>query len=182
MFIQTEATPNPATLKFLPGCAVMETGTAYFTQVDDAGHSPLAMRIFGIEGVAGIFLGSDFITVTKQSATDWEALKTSVLASIMDHYTSGDAIIIISETTEGGNAADEGVVGQICELLDTRVRPMVAQDGGDIIFDRYEDGIVFLHMQGACAGCPSSGATLKNGVENMLKYYIPEIQEVRQIL
>jgi Fe-S cluster biogenesis protein NfuA len=137
--------------------------------------------MFEIGGVVGIFLGSDFITVTKQPDDDWDVLKSSVLSVIMDHYTSGDPVIVADEIGGTNGTQDEGVISQICELLDTRVRPMVAQDGGDIVFKGYEDGVVFLHMQGACAGCPSATQTLKHGVENMLRYYIPEIQEVRAI-
>jgi Fe-S cluster biogenesis protein NfuA len=179
MFIQTEQTPNPATLKFMPGCSVMESGTAYFTTDDEGARSPLARRMFAIDGVVGVFLGADFITITKQPDSDWEALKTYVLSSIMDHYTSGDLVIEADVPGVSVDGHDDEVINQICELLDTRVRPMVAQDGGDIVFKGYEDGIVYLHLQGACAGCPSASQTLKHGVENMLRYYIPEIQEVR---
>lgn len=181
MFIQTEATPNPATLKFLPGAAVMASGTANFSVADEAARSPLAQRLFSIEGVAGVFLGADFITATKYPDNDWDILKPRILSAIMDHYTSGDPVIN-ADAIETAHAQGDGqseVIDQICELLDTRVRPAVAQDGGDIVFKGYEDGIVYLTMQGACAGCPSSSATLKHGIENMLKYYIPEIVEVR---
>jgi len=181
MFIQTEATPNPATLKFLPGCAVMESGTANFTANDEAARSPLAQQLFTVDGVAGVFLGSDFITATKYPDNDWEALKPRILSAIMDHFTSGEPVVnadmMGAETNVEGE--QDAVVAQIIELLDTRVRPAVAQDGGDIVFKGFEDGIVYLTMQGACAGCPSSSATLKHGIENMLKYYIPEIVEVR---
>lgn len=184
MFIQTELTPNPATLKFLPGCAVMPEGTANFTRPEDAARSPLAQRLFAVEGVAGVFLGSDFVTVTKTIDCDWDSLKPIVLAAIMDHFTSGQPVV------EGaaGEAADDGddydddeITAQIKELIETRVRPAVAQDGGDIIFRGFEDGIVYLHMQGACSGCPSSTATLRHGIENMLRYYVPEVQEVRPV-
>lgn len=181
MFIQTEATPNPATLKFLPGNTVMESGTANFSASDESARSPLAQRLFAIEGVAGVFLGADFITATKFPDGDWDALKPQILSAIMDHFTSGDPVVnadALESHGAGGDGQDE-VVAQICELLDTRVRPAVAQDGGDILFKGYENGIVYLTMQGACAGCPSSSATLKHGIENMLKYYIPEIVEVR---
>ncbi len=182
MFIQTEATPNPATLKFLPGCSVMETGTANFTATDEAARSPLAQRLFEVNGVVGVFLGSDFITATKNADGDWDALKPQILSLIMEHFTSG-APVVIADAIDGGTSDedDDGIVGQIRELIDTRVRPAVAQDGGDIVFKGFEDGIVYLHMQGACAGCPSSSATLKHGIENMLKYYIPEVLEVRPI-
>jgi Fe-S cluster biogenesis protein NfuA len=181
MFIQTETTPNPATLKFLPGCTVMDSGTAYFTAGDEAARSPMAQRLFEIEGVAGVFLGADFITVTRHPDMEWDALKAAVLSAIMDHFTSGEPVVVADAMGGTNGAQDDGVISQICELLDTRVRPMVAQDGGDIVFKGYEDGIVFLHMQGACAGCPSASQTLKHGVENMLRYYIPEIQEVRAV-
>lgn len=186
MFIQTEATPNPATWKFLPGRDVMTSGTANFAGPEEAARSPLALRLFEIDGVAGVFLGNDFVTVTKMSDHDWETMKPFILGAIMDHFSSGAPVI--SEGAETGNGGDSGddfgddaVVTQIKELLDTRVRPAVAQDGGDIIFQGFEDGVVYLHMQGACSGCPSSTATLKHGIENMLKYYIPEIAEVRAV-
>lgn len=186
MFIQTETTPNPATLKFLPGQTVMELGTANFTTGDDATRSPLAQRLFGIDGIAGVFLGGDFITTTKTPDGDWDVLKAQILSAIMDHYTSGDAIIIENATPQVPENADEdgeesSVVAQIKELIETRVRPAVAQDGGDIIFHGFQEGIVYLQMQGACSGCPSSTATLKHGIENMLKYYVPEVVEVRPV-
>lgn len=180
MFIQTEATPNPATMKFLPGCTVMAEGSVNFPQADAASNSPLAKRLFALEGVSGVFLGSDFVTVTKEGSEDWETIKPIILGALMDHFTSGDPVMIgsgpVSEAAE-----DDEITAQIKELLDTRVRPAVAQDGGDIVFEGYEDGIVYLHMQGSCSGCPSSTATLKHGIENMLRYYIPEIQEVRAV-
>ena len=181
MFIQTESTPNPATLKFLPGAAVMPGGaTANFLTAAEAGRSPLAKRLFEMDGVAGVFLGADFITVTKAGAADWAAMKPIILGAIMDHFTSGQPTV---ETEDAGpaGAADDPIVVQIKELLDTRVRPAVAQDGGDIVFRRFEDGIVYLHMQGSCSGCPSSTATLKHGIENMLRHYIPEVAEVRAV-
>ena len=181
MFIQTETTPNPATLKFLPGCDVMTRGTANFTGPEEAAKSPLALRLFGIDGVTGVFLGSDFVTVTKMPTRDWEVMKPFVLSAIMDHFTSGDSVVADEASAAGGEAEDGEVVAQIKELLETRVRPAVAQDGGDIVFRGFEDGIVYLHMQGACSGCPSSTATLKHGIENMLKYYVPEVQEVRPV-
>lgn len=183
MFIQTETTPNPATLKFLPGTMVMSEGTANFTAGDDATRSPLAMALFDIEGVAGVFLGSDFVTVTKTAEREWDAMKPRLLGAIMEHFTSGRPVI--ATPAADANAAsedDDEVVSQIKELLETRVRPAVAQDGGDIVFQGFEDGIVYLHMQGACAGCPSSTMTLKHGIENMLRYYVPEVQEVRQTM
>ncbi len=182
MFIQTEQTPNPATLKFIPGRAVLDDGTADFASADLAERSPLARRLFGVEGVSRVFLGSDFITVTKSGETDWQVLKPAILGGIMEHFTSGEPVVASAAPAGDPGAAVEGedeIVSQIRELLDTRVRPAVAQDGGDIIFQRFEDGIVYLHMQGSCSGCPSSTATLKMGIENMLRHYVPEVVEVR---
>ncbi len=178
MFIQTEGTPNPATLKFLPGCDVMGQGAANFTNVEMAQRSPLAVRLFETEGVEGVYLGGDFITVTKTADKEWETLKPLLLGSIMEHFTAGRPVIE-GRDEEGGEEADGSIESQIKELLDTRVRPAVAQDGGDIIFHSFEDGVVYLTMQGACSGCPSSTATLKHGIENMLRHYIPEVMEVR---
>lgn len=181
MFIQTEATPNPATLKFLPGTAVMgHAGTANFVDAAAAGESPLAVRLFGISGVDGVFLGSDFVTVTKGDGAGWEVVKPRVLAAIMDHFTQGEKVMNSAVADESGEG-DSDTVKQIKELIETRVRPAVAQDGGDIVFRSFEDGVVYLHMQGSCAGCPSSTATLKNGIENMLRHYVPEVQEVRAV-
>ena len=185
MFIQTEATPNPATLKFLPGCDVMAAGTANFAGPETARRSPLALRLFEIDGVAGVFLGSDFITVTKMDSREWETMKPMVLGAIMDHFTSGEPVVTeadgdTAEAVSNGEG-DGGIETQIRELIDTRVRPAVAQDGGDIVFRGFEDGVVFLNMQGSCAGCPSSTATLKHGIENMLKYYVPEVVEVQPV-
>jgi len=180
MFIQTEQTPNPATLKFIPGRAVMATGTADFPNPESASRSPLAERLFQIDGVSGVFLGSDFVTVTKESGREWQLLKPAILGALMEHFTSGRPLIL--EPAEAATAgAESEVVAQIRELLDTRVRPAVAQDGGDIIFHGFEEGVVFLHMQGSCSGCPSSTATLKAGIENMLRHYIPEVVEVRAV-
>lgn len=177
MFIQTETTPNPATLKFIPGVTVLGAGTAEFTEAAAAANSPLATALFTIDGVTSVFLGSDFITVTKSGANDWASLKTLILAGIMDHFASGQPVLIQSSTVT--EAADQDpIVVKIKELLETRIRPSVAQDGGDIVFDHFEDGVVYLHMKGSCAGCPSSTATLKHGIENMLKYYIPEVTSV----
>jgi Fe-S cluster biogenesis protein NfuA len=182
MFIQTEPTPNPATLKFLPGRAVMESGSANFTEAAAAKASPLAERLFALEGVTGVYLGADFITVSKAADLDWLKLKPVVLAAIMDHFTSGQPIMTgAASSAEAGTEEDDEVVSQIKELLETRVRPAVAQDGGDIIFHSFEDGVVYLTMQGSCSGCPSSTATLKAGIENMLRHYIPEVHEVRPI-
>ncbi len=183
MFIQTESTPNPATLKFLPGKAVMQNGTANFADQSESGRSPLAVRLFAIEGVAGVFLGSDFVTVTKGDDKEWDVMRPQILGGIMEHYQSGRVIIESDESTDASDdgVEDDPIIKQIKELIDTRVRPAVAQDGGDIVFKGFEDGIVSLHMQGACAGCPSSTATLKHGIENMLRYYVPEVQEVRAV-
>jgi Fe-S cluster biogenesis protein NfuA len=184
MFIQTEQTPNPATLKFLPGRPVMISGTANFISEEAARVSPLAERLFLLPEVSGVFLGADFITVTKAGDSDWYLLKPAVLAAIMEHFTTGRPVLVAD--VAGGAAATSGededeVVVQIKELLETRVRPAVAQDGGDIIFHDFEDGVVYLHMQGSCSGCPSSTATLKAGIENMLRHYVPEVIEVRAI-
>jgi Fe-S cluster biogenesis protein NfuA len=184
MFIQTESTPNPATLKFLPGQTVLDLGTADFPNVEAAATSPLARRIFAAGGVTGVFLGSDFVTVTKAEETDWQHIKPAILGAIMEHFQSG-AAAVEGGATGGGHAAHSGedgeIVRQIKELLDTRVRPAVAQDGGDITFHGFDRGVVYLHMQGACAGCPSSTLTLKMGIENLLRHYIPEVTEVRPV-
>lgn len=182
MFIQTEGTPNPATMKFLPGTPVMPVGTANFSTLDEAGPSPLAQALFAIDGVIGVFLGSDFITVTKSENADWDIMKPLILGAIMENFQSGRPVIEDDDTNVTlADTEDNETVIQIRELIDTRVRPAVAQDGGDIIYKGFENGIVYLHMQGACAGCPSSTATLKHGIENMLRYYVPEVQEVRAI-
>ncbi len=183
MFIQTEHTPNPATLKFLPGQPVMSSGTANFPVAADAQNSPLAASLFGVEGIDGVFLGSDFITVTKSDDKDWEIMKPQILGVIMEHFQSGKPVIEgeAKDAAPSDTEAEGGIGQQIKELIDTRVRPAVAQDGGDIVYKGFENGVVFLHMQGACAGCPSSTATLKHGIENMLRHYIPEVTEVRAI-
>ncbi len=185
MFIQTEATPNPATLKFLPGQPVLGTGTADFPAADTAAKSPLAARIFSVAPVAGVFLGADFVTVTKAPDADWAHIKPAILGAIMEHYQSGLPAIEGEGAGAGGHAAHDGpdgdIVRQIKELLDTRVRPAVAQDGGDITFHGFDRGVVYLHMQGSCAGCPSSTLTLKMGIENLLRHYIPEVREVRPV-
>jgi len=180
LFIQTEQTPNPSTLKFLPGRVVMDKGTMDFAGVDAAHSSPLAKRLFAVEGVERVFFGADFVTVTKAGDKDWQVLKPSILGGIMEHYTSGEPVIAgDAQAPEGAAADDDEVVAQIKELLDTRVRPAVAQDGGDIVFQDFRDGVVYLHMQGSCSGCPSSTATLKMGIENLLKHYVPEVVEVQ---
>ncbi|MGB8274630.1 MAG: NifU family protein [Alphaproteobacteria bacterium] len=186
MFIQTEQTPNPATLKFLPGQTVMASGTADFRNPEQAVRSPIAKRLFEVDGIAGVFLGADFITVTKTPDKEWYLLKPAVLGAIMEHFTTGEPMVL-GEAGQSGVAAEahedeDEIVAQIKELLDTRVRPAVAQDGGDIIFQGFENGVVYLHMQGSCSGCPSSTATLKAGIENMLRHYIPEVTEVRAVL
>ena len=181
MFIQTEPTPNPATLKFLPGTVVMGTGTADFADSSRAGKSPLATRLFAVDGVTSVFLGTDFITVAKTDASDWQTVKPQILAAIMEHFSSGQPVLDEGSEDAAATGEDSGLVMQIKELLDTRVRPAVAQDGGDIIFRAFEDGIVYLHLQGACSGCPSSSATLKHGIENMLKYYVPEVMGVQAV-
>lgn len=178
MFIQTEPTPNPSTLKFLPGRDVMGRGTADFLTAEGATSSPLAVRLFAVEGVASVFLGGDFITVGKPAEVEWAVLKPQVLAAIMEHYASGEPVLVESAGA-ADSSGDSDIVKQIKELLETRVRPAVAQDGGDITFRAFEDGIVYLHLQGSCAGCPSSTATLKHGIENMLKYYVPEVVSVQ---
>ena len=186
MFIQTESTPNPATLKFLPGQTVLEMGTADFPNSDAASASPLAQRLFAVDGVSGVFFGNDFVTVTKTDAIEWDHLKPALLGAIMEHFQSGAPVMSDGQTqTAGGHASHEGedgdVVTQIIDLLDSRVRPAVAQDGGDITFHGFDRGGVYLHMQGACAGCPSSTLTLKMGIENLLRHYIPEVTEVRPV-
>lgn len=186
MFIQTEQTPNPATLKFLPGVVVMDSGVADFASVDEAAASPLAQVLFAIEGVQGVFLGHDFISVTKASEKEWFLLKPSILGTVMEHFTAGRPVMLnageaSSDDAEQVEGLDGEIVAQIRELIDTRVRPAVAMDGGDIVFRGFEAGVVYLSMHGACQGCPSSTATLKIGIENMLKHYIPEVVEVRPV-
>jgi Fe-S cluster biogenesis protein NfuA len=184
MFIETEGTPNPATLKFLPGRDVMGFSTADFASAESATRSPLATGLFALPGVARVFLGGDFVTVTKTDEISWQALKPQVLGVIMDHFVAGLPVIESDGADldeEDIDEADREVVDQIKELLDTRVRPAVASDGGDIVFRGYREGIVRLHMQGSCSGCPSSSATLKHGIENMLKHYVPEVIAVEQV-
>jgi Fe-S cluster biogenesis protein NfuA len=183
MFIQTEATPNPATLKFLPGRAVLESGTLDLRSKDDAAQSPLAERLFAINGVSGVFFGSDFIAVTKDAA-EWQQLKPMILGAIMEHFMSGAPLLAAgggeqSDGDEFFDAADAETVATIKELIETRVRPAVANDGGDITFRGFKEGIVYLNMKGACAGCPSSTATLRHGIQNLLRHFIPDVTEVR---
>lgn len=184
MFIQTESTPNPATLMFLPGQTVMEAGTADFPSADTAAASPLARRVFAAGGVTGVYLGRDFVSVTKEEALDWAHVKPAILGAIMEHFQSGEPAVqgpAAAAHAEQAEGPDAEIVAQIKELLDTRVRPAVANDGGDITFHGYERGIVYLYMKGACAGCPSSTLTLKMGIENLLRHYIPEVTEVRAV-
>ncbi|MEM7439760.1 MAG: NifU family protein [Pseudomonadota bacterium] len=187
MFIQTEATPNPATLKFIPGTVVLGHGTADFPTPDSASVSPLAARIFSVPGVTNVFFGPDFASVTKTDDVNWDAIKPAILGVIMEHYQAGRPVMNDGAESPGqsGHADHDGedaeVVSQIIELLDSRVRPAVAQDGGDITFHGFDRGVVYLHMQGACAGCPSSTITLKMGIENLLRHYIPEVTEVRPV-
>ncbi len=183
MFIQTEQTPNPATLKFIPGRAVLDNGTFDFPNADSAARSPLARRLFDVDGVSRVFLGSDFVTITKAADIDWPVLKPAVLGAIMEHFTSGEPVVAAADTGAEtvSSEGDTEIEAQIRELLDTRVRPAVAQDGGDIVFQRFEEGVVYLHMQGSCSGCPSSTATLKMGIENLLRHYVPEVTEVRAV-
>jgi Fe-S cluster biogenesis protein NfuA len=185
MFIQTEATPNPATLKFLPGRDVLVGEPRDFRDPDSAGISPLASAIFELPGVTGVFLGSDFISVTKEEV-DWAHIKPAVLGAIMEHYLSGkpvmnDGVAAVSTGDEFFDENDAETVEVIKELIATRVRPAVAMDGGDITFKGYKEGTVFLHMQGACSGCPSSTATLRNGIENLLRHFVPGVEAVQQV-
>jgi Fe-S cluster biogenesis protein NfuA len=188
MFIQTEETPNPATMKFLPGRDVMGSGTLDITSPVEATQSPLAQSLFGIDGVRGIFLGKDFITVTKSDGKNWAAMKPPVLTAIMEHFTADRPVVTVAQNTANAasvpateNVADSEIITKIRDLLDHKIRPAVAQDGGDITFQSYEDGVVYLNLKGSCAGCPSSSMTLKAGVENMLRHYVPEVREVRQV-
>ena len=186
MFIQTEATPNPATMKFLPGRQVMPEGVLDIPSADGAGQSPLAEQLFAIPGVSGVFFGSDFITVSK-STGEWPQLKPAILGAIMEHFMSGAPLLKDGGTgnnddeNEFFESADEEIVTTIKDLIETRVRPAVANDGGDITFRGFKEGVVYLHMKGACSGCPSSTATLRHGIQNLLKHYVPEVVEVRPV-
>ena len=188
MFIQTEATPNPNVVKFLPGRDVSPDRALEFRTIDEAETSPLAEALFQLEGVDGVFFGPDYVAVTRANdGPDWSAMKAPVLTALMDHFTSGAPLTrgeTVSADSHGGGEDDSEVVREIKALLDTRIRPAVAQDGGDILFDRFDeaDGVLWLRMRGACAGCPSSSATLKAGVENMMRHYVPEVQRVEQTL
>ena len=183
MFIQTESTPNPASLKFLPGRIVLGNGTAEYRSPDEAATSPLAERLFAIDGVGGVFLGGDFITVTKGDG-EWQHIKPAILGAIMEHFMSGMPVLR-EQAAEGADEffdeADAETVATIKELIETRVRPAVAQDGGDITFQGFRDGIVYLNMRGSCAGCPSSTATLKHGIQNLLRHFVPEVREIQEV-
>ncbi len=181
MFIQTEETPNPATLKFLPGRILMSEGTANFESREEAAQSPLSLKIFEIDGIKGVFFGADFLTVSKEDGYEWSVLKPSILAAVMDHFVTHQPLFFKERVLTSSSNEDDPLVVQIQELLDHRIRPAVAMDGGDIVFDRFEDGVVYVRMQGACSGCPSSSATLKTGIENMLRHYVPEVVEVRAV-
>jgi Fe-S cluster biogenesis protein NfuA len=186
MFIQTETTPNPATLKFLPGRPVLEAGTLDMPDRQAAAQSPLAERLFDIPNVGGVFFGSDFISVTKSDG-DWPQIKPAILGAIMEHYMSGAPLVVAdAQATPAGSdeffdAKDADTVATIKDLIETRVRPAVAGDGGDITFKGYKEGIVFLQMKGACSGCPSSTATLQHGIQNLLKHFVPEVVEIRPV-
>ena len=189
MFIETETTPNPATLKFLPGEAVMTAGTREFASPEAAAASPLAEALFDLGTVTGVFFGRDFISVTAAPGVSWSELKPLVVAMLLDHFVSqaplfagpdASGIAVPADDEEmGDDPADAEVVAQIKELIETRVRPAVANDGGDIVYRGFREGVVYLAMQGACSGCPSSTATLKQGIEGLLKHYVPEVTEVR---
>jgi len=190
MLIETEATPNPQTLKFLPGRTVMDAGTRDFATPEEAEASPLADALFGLGDVTGVFFGRDFVSVTVAAGTDWRDVKPDVLGLLLDHFSANMPLFHAARADFGVPAAEEAftddpadadIVAQIRELIDTRVRPAVANDGGDIVYRGFDQGKVYLRMQGACAGCPSSSATLKNGIEQLLKYYVPEVTEVRAV-
>ncbi|WMT74900.1 NifU family protein [Bradyrhizobium sp. Ash2021] len=187
MFIQTEATPNPATLKFIPGRMVLDTGTMEFASREAAARSPLATRLFDVPGITGVFYGADFVTVTKADG-DWQHLKPAILGAIMEHYMSGAPLLAdgsagndeaLDEQDEFFSEADAETVATIKDLIETRVRPAVANDGGDITFRGFKDGVVYLNMKGSCAGCPSSTATLQHGIQNLLRHFVPDVVEVR---
>jgi Fe-S cluster biogenesis protein NfuA len=181
LFIQTEETPNPATLKFLPGRVIMTEGTADFRSREEASKSPLAQKLFDIDGIKGIFFGADFITVSKEDPLDWVVLKPSILGAIMEHFLTHQPLFHGNDPLAPSQGIDDPIVAEIKEILDTRVRPAVAMDGGDIVFDHFAEGIVYVRMQGSCSGCPSSSSTLKSGIENMLRHYVPEVLEVRAV-
>ena len=185
MFIQTEPTPNPATLKFLPGRTVLEDGTLDMPERSQAARSPLAERLFDVAGVSGVFFGSDFVTVTKSEEGDWGQMRPAILGAIMEHFQSGADIlnsgVAAQDEAEFFDEADGATVATIKELIETRVRPAVANDGGDITFRGFKDGVVYLAMKGACSGCPSSTATLRHGIQNLLRHFVPDVIEVRPV-
>lgn len=183
MFIQTEATPNPATLKFLPGQTVLETGTAEFDSADGAAASPLAQMLFNLQGVKSVFFGQDFLSISKADDTDWAMLKPMVLAGLMQFFSTGHPVMSAVHDVDGNAPSedDDEITLQIKELITERVRPSVMMDGGDIEFESFDEGVVYLKLKGACSGCPSSTMTLKSGIENMLRHYVPEVTEVRAI-
>lgn len=181
MFIQTEETPNPATLKFLPGRVLMTEGTVEFKSPEDASISPLASKLFDVDGVRGVFFGADFVTITKEDNATWPVLKPAVLGAIMEHFVTHQPLFYGEGFSSTSQDDDDPIIRQIKEILDTRIRPAVAMDGGDIVFDTFEEGVLYVRMQGACSGCPSSSATLKVGIENMLRHYVPEVREVRPV-
>lgn len=181
MFIQTQETPNPSVLKFLPGKDISPAEPLEYKNADEAANSPLALRLFSLTGVNGVFLGADFVSVTKSYDTDWSMLKPMILTALMEHLATNQPIIVAKESSADASDDDDPLVAQIKILLEERVRPAVAQDGGDIVFNRFDNGVVYLEMRGACAGCPSSTMTLKAGIENMLRHYVPEVQEVRAV-
>lgn len=191
MLIETELTPNPATIKFLPGCEVMASGTRDFATPEDAEASPLADALFGLGDVTGVFFGSDFVSVTIAPGSQWSDVKPDILATLLEHFSANMPLFApgsaagISVPADGGDFGDDledaEIIEQIRDLIDTRVRPAVANDGGDIIYRGFDKGTVYLQMQGACSGCPSSSATLKNGIEQLLKHYVPEVTEVRAV-
>ena len=181
MFIQTESTPNPQTLKFLPGVEVLKDSTIFYTNSKSAEVSPLATALFKIDGVTAVFLGSNFITVTRNADMDWAVMKPGLLNTIMEHFVAGRPVIAEPKKADASSEGDSDIVKQIKELIETRVRPAVAMDGGDIQFHGFENGIVKLEMHGSCSGCPSSSMTLKSGIENMLKHYVPEVLSVEAV-
>ncbi len=181
MFIQTENTPNPATVKFLPGQQVVASGVYEFRSPDEAGNSPLAQRLFGLTGVTNVMLSGDFVSVSKAGDTDWAMLKPMVLAALMEHLSTGQPVLLKTQEEEKPGEGEDEISMQIRELINSRVRPAVMMDGGDIVFENFDNGVVYLRMRGACAGCPSSTMTLKSGIENMLRHYVPEVTEVRQV-
>lgn len=180
MFIQTQDTPNPQTLKFLVGQEILESDQTFdFTKGDDLSASPLVRRLFDIEGVGGVFLGKDFISITKDTDEDWYLLKPALLGIMVEYLTAKMPVYIAPENQPHHQESDDPIIKQIVELIDTRIRPAIAQDGGDIVFESFEEGILYLRLKGACSSCPSSTMTLKSGIENMIRFYVPEVQEVR---